>query len=118
MEEEIPHLAENTGHLLSLSFSSLVSSQLSLGNFKSSLVFTNLQKLSDPLLIGSLTRNFLDEIPDKNSPFACFLHITNYSLSEKPSNTIMHLLSEGNHNTQLENVNSLPKNKQKQTEQV
>ena len=57
----IPHLAENTRHLLSLSLGSLVGTQLPLSDLESPLVFTNLEKLSDSLLVRSKASNLPDQ---------------------------------------------------------
>lgn len=68
-----PHLAENIGHILSLPLCPLVGTQLSLCHLESTLVLTYLQKLSDPLLIWSKTRNFPDKTSHEVHPLASFL---------------------------------------------
>jgi len=71
---DVPHLAENIRHLLTLLLSPLVCAQLSFSYLQCTLILANLKKLSDPLLIWCKTSNFPDQTPDKEYPLTGFLH--------------------------------------------
>jgi hypothetical protein len=64
----VPHLPQDTRHLLSLLLGSLVGSQLPLCDLQGTFVLANLEKLSDTLLIGGKPSNLPDQAPHEVDP--------------------------------------------------
>lgn len=71
----VPHPPKNIGHLLTPLLSSLVCPKLSFCYIKCTLVLSNLQKLSDTLLIWCESSNFPNQVSHKIDPFANFLSL-------------------------------------------
>jgi hypothetical protein len=65
-----PHLAQNTGHLLSLLLGALVGAELPLGDLERALVLADLEQLGDAFLVGGEPRHLADQAPHEVHPLA------------------------------------------------
>ena len=64
------HLPQHGGHLFSLSLGTQVRAQFPLGHLESALVLSNLQELSDPLLVRSKPCHLADELAHERGALA------------------------------------------------
>lgn len=64
------HLAQYCGHLLSLALGAQVGTELPLRNLEGTLVLTDLEQLSDTLLIWSKSSDFANEVTDHGGTLA------------------------------------------------